>query len=124
MKNGNGIINLAKNLTGKNGFNPQIIPILKFPKSENEFVCSIFNKDTKTIDIYFININSSIREQFQIENYPVETCESCKCKLGIDNLSYIGNCEIIKFFVVIVTQIKELLLIYILLILMIQEIQN
>ena len=98
MKNGNGIINLAKNLTGKNGFNPQIIPILKFPKSENEFVCSIFNKDTKTIDIYFININSSIPEQFQIENYPVETCESCKCKLGIDNLSYIGNYEIRKLY--------------------------
>ena len=35
MKNGNGIINLAKNLLGKNRFNLQNILILKFPKSEN-----------------------------------------------------------------------------------------
>ena len=98
MKNGNGINSLSTKKSETNGFNGYSIPILKFPKSEDEFVCYILNKDKKYIEIYLINISSSIKEKYPIESCPVEICENCQDKLTLDNLSFVGNCRTLKLF--------------------------
>ena len=98
MKNGNGINSLSTKKSETNGFNGYSIPILKFPKSEDEFVCYILNKDKKYIEIYLINIASSIKEKYPIESCPVEICENCQDKLTLDNLSFVGNCRTLKLF--------------------------
>ena len=98
MKNGNVINSLSSKISETNGFSGYNIPILKFPKSEDEFVCYILNKDKKYIEIYLINIDSSIKEKYPIESCPVEICENCQDKLTLDNLSFAGNYRTLKLF--------------------------
>ena len=43
------------------------IPILKFPKSADEFVCYIFNKEKKFIEIYFINMIHLLKKYTQLK---------------------------------------------------------
>ena len=94
MKVKNGENGLPKSNSGKNGISLEKIPILKLPKNNDIFMCSMLNPNNQTIENCFINKNSIVLERNTIDNWPVEKCIKCQCELSIDNLSFIVDNEI------------------------------
>ena len=98
MENNNGTKHLKKEYKGKNGFNQYKIPIFEIPKNEDRFIFFMFKEDIQSIQSCFMNQNSIIIKQYQIDNYPIEKCKICQCELSIDNLSFFENNENVDLF--------------------------
>ena len=99
MKNGNK--DLSKISSGKNGYDKCKIPILKFPKAGDVFICFMFNENIQSIESYEIDKNdknSNVLQHYLLEKYPVETCKNCQCKLTLSNLAYNSNNETIELY--------------------------
>ena len=91
-----------KSNSGKNGFIKHKIPIIEIPKNADIFNCFLFNEEIKSIELYFINNDSTILGKYKIGNFPLEKCKNCRNDLTIDDLYflikdanielYCGNC--------------------------------
>ena len=75
--------------SGKNGFIKHKIPIIEIPKDADIFNCFIFNEEIKSIEIYFINNDSTILGKYKIGNFPLEKCKNCRNDLTIDDLYFL-----------------------------------
>ena len=89
MKKVNGIKSSSRKKSKTNEVNNFSIPFMKFPKSDNEFVCYVYNRERKSIEINFINIDSTIEEKYPMESCPVEICNNCKKNLVLTDLSFV-----------------------------------
>ena len=63
MENGNK--DLSTIYSGKNSFNKCKIPIFKFPKDGDIFICFMFNESIQAIESYYINKNDEYSNVFQ-----------------------------------------------------------
>ena len=98
MKKVNGIKSSSGKKSKTNGVNNYSISFMKFPKSEDEFVCYVYNREKKIIEINFINSDSTIEEKYPMESCPVEICNNCKKNLVLDGLSFVENNGTVKLF--------------------------
>ena len=98
MKKVNGIKSSSRKKSKTNEVNNFSIPFMKFPKSEDEFVCYVYNRERKIIEINFINIDSTIEEKYPMESCPVEICNICKKNLVLTDLSVVEESGAVKLF--------------------------
>ena len=98
MKKVNGIKSSSRKKSKTNEVNNFSIPFMKFPKSDNEFVCYVYNRERKSIEINFINIDSTIEEKYPMESCPVEICNNCKKNLVLTDLSVVEESGAVKLF--------------------------
>ena len=75
--------------SGKNGFIKHKIPIIEIPKNADIFNCFLFNEEIKSIELYFINNDSTILGKYKIGNFPLEKCKNCRNDLTIDDLYFL-----------------------------------
>lgn len=88
---------LKSETSRKIGLSTFKIPILKIPKSEDEFIYLDFDEESKAINCNYINTDG-ILQKFLIENYPIEKCKKCQCELTVNNLNFLESNSTIELF--------------------------
>ena len=87
----NHVNSISKGNSEKNGNIKYKIPILSIPQKEDALIIFMYNEDINSIESQLLDESSPIPKKYQINNFPVEKCKTCKCELSIDNFFFLDS---------------------------------